>query len=88
MAGMFGTDGVRARVNTGAMTAEAILRLALASGQWFIDNNPEGRTGRPLVVIGKDTRVQAYGRGGACRRFTSIALTAVFGLMPTPAWPI
>ena len=24
MAGMFGTDGVRARVNTGAMTAEAV----------------------------------------------------------------
>ena len=41
MAGMFGTDGVRARINTGAMTAEAIVRLALASGRWFIDNNPE-----------------------------------------------
>ena len=55
MAGMFGTDGVRARINTGAMTAEAIVRLALASGRWFIDNNPEDRSGRPLVVIGKDT---------------------------------
>ena len=60
MAGMFGTDGVRARINTGAMTPEAIVRLALASGRWFIDNNPENRTGRPLVVIGKDTRVSGY----------------------------
>ncbi|MEC8109327.1 MAG: hypothetical protein VX106_02795, partial [Pseudomonadota bacterium] len=40
MTGLFGTDGVRARVNTGSMTAEAVLRLALAAGRWFADNNP------------------------------------------------
>ena len=33
MAGLFGTDGVRARINTGSMTAEAVVRLALAAGQ-------------------------------------------------------
>ena len=31
MAGMFGTDGVRARVNTGAMTAEAVVRAGYRS---------------------------------------------------------
>ena len=39
MAGLFGTDGVRARVNTGPMTAEAVVRLALAAGRWFADHN-------------------------------------------------
>jgi len=86
MAGMFGTDGVRARVNTGSMTAEAIVRLALASGRWFIDNNPEGRTGRPLVVIGKDTRVSGYMVEAALvAGFTSIGMDCrLLGPMPTP----
>ena len=86
MAGIFGTDGVRARVNTGAMTAEAIVRLALASGRWFIENNPEGRTGRPLVVIGKDTRVSGYMIEAALvAGFTSIGMDCrLLGPMPTP----
>ena len=86
MAGLFGTDGVRARVNTGAMTAEAIVRVALASGRWFIDNNPEGRTGRPLVVIGKDTRVSGYMVEAALvAGFTSIGMDCrLLGPMPTP----
>ena len=90
MAGMFGTDGVRARVNTGAMTAEAIVRLALAAGRWFIDNNTEGHTGQPIVVIGKDTRVSGYMVEAALvAGFTSIGLDCrLLGPMPTPgvAW--
>ena len=87
MAGMFGTDGVRARINTGAMTAEAIVRLALASGRWFIDNNPEDRSGRPLVVIGKDTRVSGYMVEAALvAGFTSIGMDCrLLGPIPTPA---
>ena len=30
---------IRARVNTGFMTAEAVVRLALAAGRWFADHN-------------------------------------------------
>ena len=41
MAGLFGTDGVRARVNTGPMTAEAVVRLALAAGRWL-----------PIIITG------------------------------------
>jgi phosphoglucosamine mutase len=68
------------------MTAEAIVRLALASGRWFIDNNPEGRTGRPLVVIGKDTRVSGYMVEAALvAGFTSIGMDCrLLGPMPTP----
>ena len=33
MAGLFGTDGVRARINTGSMTAEAVVRLAVDAGR-------------------------------------------------------
>ena len=36
MAGIFGTDGVRAKINTGHMRAEFIVRLALAAGSYFI----------------------------------------------------
>ena len=36
MAGIFGTDGVCARINTGPMRAEAVVRLALAAGRWFV----------------------------------------------------
>jgi phosphoglucosamine mutase len=81
---MFGTDGVRARINTGPMTAEAIVRLALASGRWFINSNKE-RTGRPLVVIGKDTRVSGYMVEAALvAGFTSIGMDCrLLGPMPT-----
>jgi phosphoglucosamine mutase len=83
---MFGTDGVRARVNTGPMTAEAIVRLALASGRWFTGDNRDGRTGRPLVVIGKDTRVSGYMVEAALvAGFTSIGMDCrLLGPMPTP----
>ena len=57
MAGIFGTDGVRARINTGSMRAESVVRLALAAGRWFVDKTADdGRMTRPMVVIGKDTR--------------------------------
>ena len=86
MAGLFGTDGVRARVNTGAMTAEAVVRLALAAGRWFTDNTSDGNSGRPLVVIGKDTRVSGYMVEAALvAGFTSIGMDCrLLGPTPTP----
>lgn len=87
MAGMFGTDGVRARINTGPMTAEAVVRLALAAGRWFSDNKPAGRTGAPTVVIGKDTRLSGYMLESALvAGFTSIGMNCrLLGPLPTPA---
>ena len=87
MAGLFGTDGVRARINTGSMTAEAVVRLALASGRWFVDNNNRRGAGRPIVVIGKDTRLSGYMIESALvAGFTSIGLDCrLLGPIPTPA---
>ncbi len=87
MAGLFGTDGVRARINTGPMTAEAVVRLALAAGRWFVDNNRESRVGRPKVVIGKDTRLSGYMLESALvAGFTSIGMDCrLLGPLPTPA---
>ena len=87
MAGLFGTDGVRARINTGPMTAEAVVRLALAAGRWFVDNNREGRVGRPKVVIGKDTRLSGYMLESALvAGFSSIGMDCLLlGPLPTPA---
>jgi phosphoglucosamine mutase len=87
MAGLFGTDGVRARVNTGPMTAEAIVRLALAAGRWFADHNDRSNYTRPIVVIGKDTRLSGYMLESAMvAGFSSIGLDCrLLGPIPTPA---
>ena len=87
MAGLFGTDGVRARVNTGAMTAEAVVRLALAAGRWFADHNDRSTNTRPIVVIGKDTRLSGYMLESAMvAGFSSIGLDCrLLGPIPTPA---
>lgn len=88
MAGIFGTDGVRARINTGPMRAEAVVRLALAAGRWFADNNQqEGRLANPVVVIGKDTRLSGYMLEAALvAGFTSIGINCrLLGPVPTAA---
>lgn len=87
MAGLFGTDGVRARINTGSMTAEAVVRLALAAGRWFADHNDRSSHARPIVVIGKDTRLSGYMLESALvAGFTSIGLDCrLLGPIPTPA---
>ena len=90
MGRLFGTDGVRARINTGAMTAENITRLALAAGKYFLDKRFTGQDGdmrRPLVVIGKDTRLSGYMVEAALQAgFASIGMdTRLLGPLPTPA---
>jgi phosphoglucosamine mutase len=52
---IFGTDGVRGTANSEPITPQTVLRLAMATGQWF-------RRGvhRHLAVIGKDTRLSGY----------------------------
>jgi phosphoglucosamine mutase len=69
------------------MTAEAVVRLALAAGRWFADNNPRTSHARPKVVIGKDTRLSGYMIEAAMvAGFTSIGLDCrLLGPIPTPA---
>ena len=88
MAGIFGTDGVRARINTGPMRAEALVRLALAAGRWFADQSGEQHTSTaPTVVIGKDTRLSGYMIESALvAGFTSIGINCrLLGPVPTAA---
>ena len=89
MAGLFGTDGVRARINTGPMTAENIIRLALGAGKYFLEQGQENSANsnrRPLVVIGKDTRLSGYMIEAALQAgFASIGMdTRLLGPLPTP----
>jgi len=87
MSRFFGTDGVRARINTGPMTAENIIRLALAAGKYFRNANKGTESSRrPLVVIGKDTRLSGYMVEAALQAgFASIGMdTRLLGPLPTP----
>ena len=87
MAGIFGTDGVRAHINTGPMRAETVVRLALAAGRYFADIAAEKGKGRPLVIIGKDTRLSGYMLESALvAGFTSIGMDCrMTGPVPTAA---
>jgi phosphoglucosamine mutase len=81
---LFGTDGVRGTANAGPMTAETVLRIAMAAGHYFA---PTSGAHRALAVIGKDTRLSGYMLEPAMvAGFTSIGMDVVqVGPMPTPA---
>lgn len=82
---LFGTDGIRGRANTGAMTADMALKVAMATA--IVVRPQVASTHRPKVVIGKDTRLSGY--------LIEPAMTAGFigmgwdvvlvGPLPTPA---
>lgn len=78
----FGTDGVRGRANDGAITAQNILDLALATGRYFING-----THRHKVVIGKDTRLSGYMLEPTLTAgFISMGFDVfLLGPLPTPA---
>jgi len=78
---LFGTDGIRGRVNVHPLTAELALNLGRAVVHVF------ARAGhRPRIIIGKDTRLsgdmlEAAVAAGVC----SMGGTAItVGIMPTP----
>jgi phosphoglucosamine mutase len=78
----FGTDGIRGRTNTGAMTAEMAMKIGMAAGAHFVRGDHRHR-----VVIGKDTRLSGYMLENALvAGFTSVGMDVVqVGPMPTPA---
>jgi len=78
----FGTDGIRGRANTGAMTSSFMVDLAQAVGAYF---NATAETRR--VVIGKDTRRSCYMLENALTAGFTAAGMDVFALgpLPTPA---
>jgi phosphoglucosamine mutase len=78
----FGTDGIRGRANSAAMSPDLAMRVGLAVGQLYRRGGHRHR-----VVIGKDTRLSGYMLEQA---LTAGLLSAgmdvfLFGPVPTPA---
>ncbi|BCB97239.1 phosphoglucosamine mutase [Dissulfurispira thermophila] len=78
---LFGTDGIRGRVNKSPMTPENVLRIGMAVASVLKDDH-----GRNMVLIGKDTRLSGYMiesalTSGICSMGMNVTLV---GPIPTP----
>jgi phosphoglucosamine mutase len=78
----FGTDGVRGKANSGAMTADMVLKIGMAAGNLYRRGSHRHR-----VVIGKDTRLSGYMIEQALTAGLLASGMDVFllGPVPTPA---
>lgn len=81
----FGTDGVRGLVGVAPITPDFVMRLGYAAGKVLAKTN--AASGRPTVLIGKDTRVSGYMLESALEAGFNAAGVDVMlaGPMPTPA---
>lgn len=79
----FGTDGIRGRVGEGNISPDFMLKLGWAVGVVLAKN----ASGKPLVVIGKDTRISGYMFESALEAGLVAAGVDVrmLGPVPTPA---
>jgi phosphoglucosamine mutase len=77
----FGTDGIRGTVGQSPITPDFVLRLAHAVGQVLRQT-----VARPVVLIGKDTRISGYMLESALESgFNSAGVDVVLlGPLPTP----
>jgi phosphoglucosamine mutase len=84
----FGTDGIRGRVGEGVISADFVLRLGNAYGHALKQQAPGDREWRkPMIIIGKDTRISNYMFEAALEAGLVAAGVDVqlMGPMPTPA---
>jgi phosphoglucosamine mutase len=81
----FGTDGVRGLVGVAPITPDFVMRLGYAAGKVLAKTS--GASGRPTVLIGKDTRISGYMLEAALEAGFAAAGVDVMlaGPMPTPA---
>jgi phosphoglucosamine mutase len=81
----FGTDGIRGLVGKSPITPDFVMRLGYAAGKVLAKDN--AKSGRPTVLIGKDTRISGYMLEAALEAGFSAAGVDVMlaGPMPTPA---
>jgi len=81
----FGTDGVRGRVGVAPITPDFVMKLGYAAGKVLAQ--AKSGTGKPTVLIGKDTRVSGYMLEAALEAGFAAAGVDVMlaGPMPTPA---
>jgi len=85
---LFGTDGIRGRVGEEPITPERILHLGYSAGKVLAAKDWHLKKGeRPVVLIGKDTRVSGYMLESALEAGLSAAGVDVLlsGPMPTSA---
>jgi phosphoglucosamine mutase len=82
----FGTDGIRGLVGAAPITPEFVMRLGYAAGT-VLAKGAKSSSGRPVVLIGKDTRISGYMLEAALEAGFSAAGVDVMlaGPMPTPA---
>lgn len=78
---LFGTDGIRGKVNSQPMSPETVLLVGLAVGRAL--HKPQGRN---MILIGKDTRLSGYMiesalTSGICSMGMNVTLV---GPVPTP----
>lgn len=84
----FGTDGIRGRVGEAPISADFVLRLGNAYGHALRKSVKQGDEWRkPVVIIGKDTRISNYMFEAALEAGLVAAGVDVqlMGPMPTPA---
>ena len=82
----FGTDGIRGKVGQSPITPDFVMRLGYAAGKVLAQHDAQS-SGRPTVLIGKDTRVSGYMLEAALESGFAAAGVDVMlsGPMPTPA---
>lgn len=81
---LFGTDGIRGKANVYPMTSEVATALGRAVTYYF--QKKSGNEKRPLVIVGKDTRLSCYMieqafASGVCSQGGRVIFT---GPLPTP----
>jgi phosphoglucosamine mutase len=81
----FGTDGVRGRVGVSPITPDFVMRLGYAAGR--VLTQASAGSAKPVVLIGKDTRISGYMLEAALEAGFSAAGVDVMlaGPLPTPA---
>lgn len=82
---LFGTDGIRGKVNRSPMTPENVLRVGMAVAH-ILKNRMINDHGRHMILIGKDTRLSGYMiesalTSGICSMGMDVTLV---GPIPTP----
>lgn len=82
---LFGTDGVRGKANIYPMTSEVATALGRAVTHYFQVHAKKSQK-RPLIIVGKDTRLSCYMlelafASGVCSQGGEVILT---GPLPTP----
>jgi len=81
----FGTDGVRGRVGRLPITPDLVMKLGYAAGKVLAQ--AETSSSKPVVLIGKDTRISGYMLEAALEAgFAAAGVDVTLaGPMPTPA---